>query len=133
MSINYQVFSDISDVSLGSTDIHGVESVKLIRRRREFRASGDGQLYDSAVCGNTCEISGSIITPDLAAAEALDGLCGTLSFVWKAGGEGNDKTVTITNITVMGVDIRMTARNKSSAQVYFSAASPDGITDPVNQ
>ena len=131
MAIAYQVFENVSNVALGAAALHGVEAVKLTRKRPQFRASGDGELYDSVAAGGPCSVSGTINTLDPVSAAALDGQAGTLSFVWEAAGAGTDKTVTISNVTVTGVDIHVARRGKSSAAVQFAAASTDGVTDPV--
>ena len=130
MPIAYQVFENVSNVALGAAALHGVEAVKLTRKRRETSASGDGELYDSVACGGPCSVAGKIETLDPVSAAAIDGHTGTLSFVWEAAA-GTDKTVTISNVTVTGVDIHVARRGKSSAAVQFAAASTDGVTDPV--
>ena len=131
MAIAYQVFESVSNVALGAAAVHGVESVKLNRQRLEIRASGDGELYDSVAAGGPCGVSGTINTLDPVSAAALDGQAGTLSFVWEAAGAGTDKTITVSNVNVTGVDINVGQPGKSSATVHFTAASTDGVTDPV--
>jgi len=131
VAIAYQVFENVSNVALGAAAVHGVEAVKLTRKRRESSASGDGELYDSVACGGPCSVAGTIETLDPVSAAAIDGHTGTLSFVWEAAGAGTDKTVTISNVAVTGVDIHVARRGKSSAAVQFAAASTDGVTDPV--
>lgn len=131
MAIAYQVFENVSNVALGASAVHGVESVRLTKKRLEIRASGDGELYDSVAAVGPCSVSGTIDTLDPVSAAALDGQVGALSFIWKAAGAGTDKTVTITNVSVTGVDIDVGRRGKSLAAVHFTAAGTDGVTDPV--
>ena len=131
MAIAYQVFENVSNVTLGSTAVHGVESVNLTRKRLELRAAGDGELYDSIATAGSCSISGAINTLDPVSATAIDGQAGTLSFVWQGAGAGANKTVTISNVAVTAVDVEVTGRRASSAIAHFVAASSDGVTDPV--
>ena len=73
-----------------------------------------------------------IRTVDTAGAAALDGLAGNLSFTWQAGGDGSNKAVTVSNVVVSGVDMRVAGQEASMAEVRFQAASSDGVADPVS-
>ena len=131
MAIEYQVFSDVGNVSLGVTDIHGVRSISLAKRRSELRAAGDEEIYESIVRPATCSLSGTIELSDVAQAEALNAAVGTLSFTWHDGRGQADKTVAVTGVYVASVDIAAGHQSPSRASVSFIVECPDGITDPV--
>ena len=131
MSINYQVFKNVSNVTLGSTAVYGVQSITLAKKRAEIHASGDADAYESVAEAGTCRVSGTIVTLDPTDADAMDGLSGTLSFTWKDAKGAADKTVTVSNVVVTAVHNNVSHDSPSSASVSFIASSSDGSTDPV--
>ena len=132
MSISYQVFKDVRDVTLGGSPVAGVETVHVIKQRREVRAAGDGDLFEDVAAAGACSVSGAITTTDPAAAASQDGRAGTLSFVWKDGGLGEDRTVTVSDVTILAIDVRAALGRPSSGVISFVAAGSDGMTDPVS-
>jgi len=132
MAITYQVFTDVSNVALGGAAINGVVSVQLVKRREEFRAGGDAELYETVAEAGPCSVAGTIVTLDPAAAEAIDGLAGTLSFVWKDAKGAADKTVTVSNVVITGTGSLVGHNKASSASISFIASSSDGAADPVS-
>ena len=132
MAITYQVFTDVSGASLGGVAINVVVSVELVKRREEFRAGGDGELYETVAEAGPCSVAGTIVTLDPAAAGAIDGLGGTLSFVWKDAKGAADKTVTVSNVRVTGTGGAVGGGKGSSASISFVASSGDGLADPVS-
>ena len=131
MSVSYQVFTNVSAVTLAGSSLGGVQKISLVKSRAELRASGDGELYDSVASAGACGASGTIRTSDAVAAAALDGKTGVLSFAWSAGGGGADRTVTVQSASVTGVEVDASERGASGAIVRFVAAASDGVTDPV--
>ena len=132
MAITYQVFTDVCNAALGGAAINGVVSVQLVKRREEFRAGGDGELYETVAEAGPCSIAGTIVTLDPAAAGAIDGLAGTLSFVWKDAKGAADRTVTVSNVQVTGTCGAVGGNKASSASISFIASSSDGLADPVS-
>ena len=132
MAISYQVFTNVSSVALGSAAIEGVLSVRVMKRRAEVRAGGDGDLYEPVADVGPCGVSGTIVTLDPTDAQAIDGQRGTLSFVWSCARGQADKTVTIANVVITGTDGTVRHDKASLAAASFIASSPDGITDPVS-
>lgn len=131
MAINYQVFKNVSNVTLAGTALYGVQAVRVVKKRPEIHASGDADVFEPIAEVGSASVSGTIVTLDPAGAEALDGLSGTLSFVWKDAKGAADKTVTISNVIVTGVSNSVAHDAASSASVAFIASSSDGATDPV--
>ena len=131
MSIDYQVFSDVSNVVLGGTAVEGVRSISLTRKSRELHASGDDDVYQSVARAGVCSLAGSILLPDVAKAHSIAGLSGTLSFVWRDGRAQADKTVTITGVSIIAIDLTGSHQTQSDARLTFVAESGDGTTDPI--
>jgi len=132
MAISYQVFTNVSDVTLGSIAVRGVLSVRVIKRRSEIHASGDADLYEPVAEVGACSVSGTIVTLDPTDAQEMDGQRGTLSFLWSDARGTADKTVTIANVVITGAANTVRHDKASSASVSFIAASSDGVTDPVS-
>jgi len=132
MSISYQVFTNVSNVALGSVAVEGVLSVRVMKRRPEVRAAGDADLYEPVAEAGPCAVSGTIVTLDPTGAAALDGRRGTLSFVWSCARGQADKTVTIANVTIAATDNTVRHDKASLAAASFLASSSDGVTDPVS-
>lgn len=131
MSIDYQVFSDVSNVTLGGTAVGGVRSVSLTTKTAQLHASGDDDIYQSVARAGARSLAGTILLPDVAKAHSLAGLSGTLSFVWHDGRGQADRTVTVTGVSVTGMDLAGSHRAPSDASVAFVAESTDGTTDPI--
>jgi len=131
MPISYQVFKNVSSVTLGGTAVYGVQSIRVTKKRAEIHASGDADVYEPIAEVGAAGVSGTITTLDPTDAEALDGVSGTLSFVWKDAKGSTDKTVTIANVVVTGIANSVAHDSASSASVSFIASSSDGTTDPV--
>ena len=129
MSINYQVFTDVANVTLAAATVGGVQRIELIARRRTLQALGDGELYEQELPG-AYRLTGRIVTADLAAAAELDAAAGTLAFTWQAGGGGADKSVTLTDVRVVGVTLTGGHGGPSQAEIHLAVA-PDGVTNPL--
>ena len=129
----YQVFRDVDELQLAGTAVEGVLAVELHRERIGWADSGDAELHATAVAAGACVVSGRITTLDVAQANALAALGGTLTFLWRdSAAGGTDRTVTVANVTVTDV-CQDVARGKASRGIArFRAASPDGVTDPVS-
>jgi len=132
VSINYQVFSDVSGVTLGGTSVYGVRSISISRQSRAIRSAGDDDVYESVACGGPIGVSGTIELLDPAQAEALGPAVGTLSFTWHDARGGTDKSVSIAGVSVTGAELSATQRGSSKALISFTAESADGATDPVS-
>lgn len=132
MAISYQVFTDVSDVTLGGVPVRGVLSVRVMKRRAEVRSAGDGDLYEPLAEAGACAVSGSLVTLDPTDAEGIDGLAGTLSFVWRDARGAAPKTVTVANVVVTGTGSTVRHDRPSAASAQFIASSADGVTDPVS-
>ncbi len=131
MAIDYQVFGDVSDVTLAGRSVSGVMSISIARRGKEVHWAGDGELYESLARSVVEGVSGTIVLLDPAQGEALHSVAGTMSFIWRdARGQG-DKTVTISGVTVSACDSDCGGRIASKASLVFTAESADGVTDPV--
>ena len=132
MAINYQVFSDVSGVTLGGTSIYGVQSVSVSRQSPAIRAAGDDDVYESVARGGAIGVFGTIELLDPAQAEALGPAVGTLSFTWHDARGGTDKSVSITGVSVTEAELSAARHGSSKALLSFTAESTDGATDPVS-
>ncbi|MCE5280086.1 MAG: hypothetical protein ABFD92_09200 [Planctomycetaceae bacterium] len=131
MAISYQVFDGISGVALAGAAINGAGSIALSKTRRAISARGDGEVFDSVAAAGACSVAGTIVMTDAAAAMALEGKAGTLTFAWKPAGSSTTRPVTISGVSVVGIETRVGKGRASEARINFTAASSDGLGDPV--
>ncbi|MCE5325321.1 MAG: hypothetical protein LLG01_02790 [Planctomycetaceae bacterium] len=131
MAISYQVFDDVSGVALAGAAISGVGAIALSKTRRVISARGDGEVFDSVAAAGACSVAGTIVMTDAAAALALEGKAGTLTFAWKPAGLSTTRPVSIGGVSIVGIETRVGKGRASEVKINFTAASSDGLSDPV--
>ena len=126
------IFRNVDSVQLGSTAITTVTSIAVTQRRTRIQFSGDNDAFRTVDRPGACAVEVTVHLGDPDQAMGLDGLAGALSFVWKDAQGQTDKTVTISNCSVIGVSGTVAHDAASQAAVTLAAESSDGVTDPVS-
>lgn len=132
MALSYQVFKNVTTVTLGETVFYGCTGVTVNRSAPEIHASADADVYEGTATIGTITCGGTITGLDPNIADTFVGLTGSLSFVWKDSQGTTDKTVTIVGVTIAGVDQTASHDASSGATLRFVAESADGTIDPVS-
>ena len=135
MAISYEVFNNISTVTLGSYSLYGVQAVSVQRNSAVVTASADADAYQTVAEPAVTSTSGTITLLDTNLADSVSGLSGdrTLSFIEKNTRGGSDDTVTIVHVSITGVSQNAGHAQASSASLSFVCYSDDGTTDPVSR
>jgi hypothetical protein len=131
MSEPYQVFSDVTDVTLAGESLPGVRRIAVSRHRSTLRAAGDEDLYERVARAGRWRVEGEIDLLDPAIAKALESARGSLAFTWRDSG-GTSRVVTIAGVSIVSTELGAGHRMTPSARMSFLAESPDGATDPVS-
>jgi len=120
------------DVSIGSTDISGVESIEWHEQRPEIVSpAGDGEVYRRTVEYGSALVHGRMVFSDPARAAVAAGKFGTLTATLEGIGGADGRTLTITGVKTGGS--RNTAGHNRTADcdVPFLAAGGQGTVGPV--
>jgi hypothetical protein len=134
MAISYEVFKNVSTVTLGSHSIYGVQTISVQRTSGVVSASADADAFQTVAEPTVTSVTGTITLVDPAIADTLQGLSNrTLSFVAKNTRGAADDTVTIVHVSIVSVGDSVGHAQSSSASVSFVAYSDDGTTDPVSR
>jgi len=120
------------DVSIGSTEIGGVESIEWHQRRPEIVSpAGDGEVYRRTVEYGAAIVHGRMAFSDPVAAAAAAAKFGTLTATLEGVGGADDRTLEITGVKTGGSRNTAGHNRAASCEVPFLAAGGEGDVSPV--
>ena len=132
MATSYQVYENVTSVTLGSVTLYGVQSITVVQTAAEIHASGDADTYEGVARGGTVSTRVTITTVDPVDADSWHGLYGTLGATYTDAKGSTNKTLAIVGCTVVAVNQGVTRDAPSNGSVELIAESADGTTDPVD-
>jgi len=120
------------DVSIGSTDLGGVESIEWHERRPEIISpAGDGEVYRRTIEYGAAVVHGRMAFSDPIRAAEAAGKFGTLTATLEGLGGAGDRTLEITGVKTGGSRDAAGHNRAASCEVPFLAAGGEGAVSPV--
>ena len=132
MAISYQTFKNVTGVTIGSTNMYGVQSINTEQVRAEIHGSGDADTHETIARAGTSATRITINTIDPAAAYAWEGLTGTVGATYTDAQATTNKTLAVVGCSVVGVNQVVNRDNPSGGTVSLIAESADGTTNPLS-
>ena len=123
----------ISSCAIGATAITGVTAVSYTETATTVSNRADAEIYQTGKKVVSVDVSGTISGIDQETfAEVGIGTTGSLVFTGKKVSDNADKTTTILNCVVTGIDPTQNHSTEGSVTLTFEAYSADGTTSPIS-
>ena len=124
----YNVYKNPTGVTIGSTTLTGVVAITVGTTYSEIHARADGEAHETVARAGAASTRGTIAFVDPTQAESAKGEQGTLAFTWTDVKGSTNKSVSITNASIVSWDSNVSMDGASSASAAFIAEAAPSIT-----